>query len=117
MYANTFNNNLYKFAERTEKTITVNEFIDLLQTTSRTHKMNIVWQTEGSADGSGKPPHRSTHLMWWDDAEYVGGAAGGSATKELQNQFNLQTTGNNWITLSYENIISMSYKGRIYNVV
>ena len=74
MNSNTFYNNLYNFAERTEKRISVSEFIDLLKTTSR------------------------------------------SDTKAAQEQFNLQTTGGQWITLSYENIISMSYKGRIYRV-
>jgi hypothetical protein len=116
MNANNVYSKITEFAEKTEKRISVNEFIDLLKTTSRTNKMNIVWFTEGSADGSGKPPHQSKHLMWWDDSEYVGGAAGGSDTKALQQQFNLQTTGGEWITLSYENIISMSYKGRIYIV-
>jgi hypothetical protein len=117
MNANNVYSKITEFAERTEKTISVSEFIDLLKTTSRTNKMNIVWFTEGSADGSGKPPHQSKHLMWWDESEYVGGAAGGSDTKAAQEQFNLQTTRGQWITLSYENIISMSYKGRIYRVV
>ena len=54
--------------------------------------MSIRWFTEGSADGSGKPPHTSQHLMWWDSSLYVGGSAGGSATKSLQEQLNLRTT-------------------------
>jgi hypothetical protein len=54
--------------------------------------------------------------MWWDAGAYVGGDAGGSATKESQNQFNLRKTGGGWRTLSYDNIISASFKGRIYNI-
>jgi hypothetical protein len=113
---NTFLKNLYDFADRNEKTISLPEFLDLLKTSSRTNKMNIVWDTEGSADGSGKPPHQSVHLMWWDDGAYVGGSAGGSATKALQDQFNLRTTGGEWRTLSYNNIITFSFKGRVYKI-
>jgi len=74
--------------------------------------------TEGSADGSGKPPHRTTHLLWWDENAYVGGDAGGSDTKELQDQFNLLVTPgtNNWRTLSYQNITTFSYKDRLYKL-
>jgi hypothetical protein len=89
---NPFFKHLEHFAEKTEKNITVDEFINLLQTSNRTNKMNIIWQTEGSANGTGKPPHQSQHLMWWDSGAYVGGAAGGSATKAIQDQFNLKTT-------------------------
>jgi hypothetical protein len=113
---NPFFKHLEHFAERTEKNISVSEFIDLLQTSSRTNKMNIRWNTEGSADGSGKPPHTSTHLMWWDSGAYVGGAAGGSATKASQDQFNLKTTNGEWRTLSYNNIEMVSFKNRIYRV-
>ena len=113
---NTFLKNLQAFADKTEKTISIDEFLTLLKTSSKTHKMNIVWDTEGSADGSGKPPHQSVHLMWWDDGAYVGGAAGGSATKALQDQFNLRTTGGEWRTLSYNNIITFSFKDRIYKI-
>jgi hypothetical protein len=100
------------------KDISVSEFLNLLETTSRSRKMNITWLTEGSADGSGRPPHISTHLMWWDGNAYVGGDAGGSDTKELQNQLNLQVTpgSGNWRTLSYENIISVSFRGNLYKI-
>jgi hypothetical protein len=114
---NLFLKNLYEFAERTEKNISVGEFIELLKTSSRTNKMNIRWNTEGSADGSGKPPHVTTHLMWWDSGAYVGGAAGGSATKAIQDQFNLKTTNGEWRTLSYNNIERVAFKDRIYRVI
>jgi hypothetical protein len=114
---NPFLKNLIKFAENTEKDITLPQFLDLLKTSSRTHKMNIVWDTEGSADGKGKPPHQAKYLMWWDDGAYVGGASGGSATKAQQDQFNLQTTGGRWRTLSYNNIVTFSFKNTIYNIV
>lgn len=98
--------------------ISVSEFLDLLRTSSRSQKMSIKWRTEGSADGSGKPPHTSQHLCWWDSALYVGGSAGGSATKALQDQFNLRCTpGSSWRTLSYENIEMVAYKGKLYNVI
>lgn len=98
--------------------ISVDEFLSLLKTSSRTHKMNITWMTEGSADGSGKPPHMTTHLMWWDSDKYVGGDAGGSDTKEFQNQFNLQVTpgSGNWRTLSYDNIVNVTFKNRKYTI-
>lgn len=115
MEANIVYNKLQQFAE--PKVISVDEFLALLYTSSRSQKMSIRWQTEGSADGSGKPPHTSQHLMWWDASLYVGGSAGGSATKALQDQLNLRTTpGNSWRTLSYENIDMVAYKGRLYNI-
>lgn len=116
MEANIVHNKFVQFATPTY--ITVDEFLDLLYTSSRTNKMNIRWMTEGSADGSGDPPHETTHLTWWDASKYVGGNAGGSATKEKQDQFNLLVTPGtgNWRTLSYDNIISVSYKGRLYKI-
>jgi len=109
---------LNRIQEFAPKNISVNEFLDLLKTTSRSRKMNIMWQTEGSEDGSGRPPHVSQHLMWWDASAYVGGDAGGSFTKELQDQLNLQVTpgSGNWRTLSYENIIRVAYRGKLYNI-
>jgi hypothetical protein len=116
MNINTVHKNLYKFAEKTERNISVSEFIDLLKTSSRTNKMNIIWRTEGSANGTGKPPHQSQHLMWWDSGAYVGGSAGGSSTKAIQDQFNLKTTNGEWRTLSYENIERVAFKNIIYRV-
>ena len=113
---NSFLKNLQEFADRTEKTISVDEFVSLLKTSNRSEKMNIIWDTEGSADGSGKAPHQAKYLMWWDGGAYVGGAAGGSATKAIQDQFNLQTTGGRWRTLSYNNIVTFSFKNRIYTI-
>ena len=113
---NTFLKNLQQFAEKNEKDITLPQFLELLKTSNRTNKMNIVWDTEGSADGSGKPPHTARYLMWWDEGAYVGGDAGGSDTKADQDQFNLRTTGGRWRTLSYNNIISASFKNRIYTI-
>jgi len=114
MKANTVHRKLQEFAEPIN--ISVGEFIDLLKTSTRSKKMSIQWRTEGSADGSGKPPHITQHLMWWDSGAYVGGSAGGSATKARQDQFNLKTTGGDWRTLSYNNIEFVAYKGKLYNV-
>ena len=107
---------LQEFAKPTY--ISVDQFLTLLKQSSRTHKMNIRWMTEGSADGSGKPPHMTQHLIWWDSSKYVGGDAGGSDVKALQDQFNLEVTPgtNNWRTLSYQNIESVSYRGRNYKI-
>lgn len=116
MNSNLVYKNIQKFVA---SEVSLDRFLFLLKNeSSRTHKMRITWLTEGSADGSGKPPHRSTHLMWWDDGAYVGGEAGGSDTKELQDQFNLQVTPgtNNWRTLSYNNIVSFSFKDRLYKI-
>jgi hypothetical protein len=115
MYSNLVHHKIQQFA--TPKSISVSEFLDLLKESSRSQKMSIRWFTEGSADGSGKPPHMSQHLCWYDASLYVGGSAGGSATKERQDQLNLRTTpGNSWRTLSYENIDMVSFKGKLYNI-
>ena len=115
MNSNTVYKNIQKFVA-TE--VSVDRFLQLLKQSNKTNKMRISWNTEGSADGSGRPPHRSTHLMWWDSSEYVGGSAGGSETKELQDQLNLLVTPrtNNWRTLSYNKIIRFSFKDRLYKV-
>lgn len=114
----TPNNVFQKIQEFVATDISVNEFLSLLKTSSRTNKMNIRWRTEGSADGSGRPPHISQHLMWWDEGAYVGGDAGGSFIKGIQSQLNLQVTPGqgNWRTLSYENIISVTFKKRLYKI-
>jgi hypothetical protein len=54
--------------------------------------------------------------MWWDSGAYVGGSAGGSFTKAIQDQFNLKTTNGEWRTLSYENIERVAFKNIIYRV-
>lgn len=115
MNSNSVHNKLEQFAEA--KLVSVDEFLTLLRTSSRSKKMAIRWNTEGSADGSGRPPHLSEHLLWWDESLYVGGDAGGSATKEIQNQLNLKTTRGEWRTLSYENIESFTYRGRFYKTI
>lgn len=114
----TPNNVFQKIQEFVATEVSVDEFLSLLKESNRTHKMRITWMTEGSADGSGKPPHRSTHLMWWDESAYVGGDAGGSFIKGIQDQLNLQVTpgSNNWRTLSYQNITTFSYKNRLYKL-
>jgi len=112
----TPNNVFQKIQEFVGTEISVDTFLSLLKTSSKSDKMNVRWRTEGSADGSGKPPHTAQYLMWWDSNEYVGGNAGGSDTKELQNQLNLRVTDNSgkWRTLSYDNIDSVSFKRRKY---
>lgn len=112
----TPNNVFQKIQEFVAKEISVDTFLSLLKTSSKSDKMNIRWKTEGSADGSGKPPHTAQYLMWWDSNEYVGGNAGGSDTKEEQNQLNLRVTDNSgtWRTLSYDNIDSVTFKRKKY---
>ena len=112
----TPNNVFQKIQEFVGTEISVDTFLSLLKTSSKSDKMNVRWRTEGSADGSGKPPHTAQYLMWWDSNEYVGGDAGGSNTKELQNQLNLRVTDNSgkWRTLSYDNIDSVTFKRRKY---
>jgi len=112
----TPNNVFQKIQEFVGTEISVDTFLSLLKTSSKSDKMNVRWRTEGSADGSGKPPHTAQYLMWWDSNEYVGGDAGGSDTKELQNQLNLRVTDNSgkWRTLSYDNIDSVTFKNKKY---
>ena len=105
-----------KIQEFVSTEISVDTFLSLLKTSSKSDKMNVRWRTEGSADGSGKPPHTAQYLMWWDGNEYVGGNAGGSDTKGEQNQLNLRVPDNSgkWRTLSYDNIDSVTFKRKKY---
>ena len=118
MTSNSIHNKLAQYFAKEEK-LTVSEFLDLLKQSSRNEKMSIRWFTEGSADGSGKPPHMSQHKMWWEDGPTGNGIAGGSNTKQSQDQFNLQVTPgqNNWRTLSYNLIDRVAFKGKIYKVI
>ena len=114
MEFNSVHSKIQQFAKTED--ISVSEFKKLLKQSSRSQKMNVMWRTEGSADGSGRPPHITTHLMWWDSSDYSGGSAGGSATKASQQQFNLNTT-DGWRTLSYEKIVNVLFKGKRYNII
>lgn len=120
MNTNTILKKIQEFVNREPVTITQQKFLELLKESSRSKKMSIAWRTANiSADGTPLNAHMSYHLMWWDAGAYEGGSAGGSQTKERNNQLNLKVTPgfNNWRTLSYDNIESVLFKNVKYKIV
>ena len=115
MYENQVHRKLQEFAI---DFISIDKFKELLEESSAFEKMRITWITEGSADGLGEPPHKAEYWMYWDGGEYVGGSAGGSDTKEEQNQYNLQGDYGigDWRTLSYDNIKLIRFKNKLYKL-
>lgn len=117
MVSNIVHKKLQEFAKPTY--ISVSEFLDLLETSSRSQKMSIRWETASeSVDGEPLNSHMTQHLIWWDSSKYSASNRGGSETKADNNQLNLQVTPgtNNWRTLSYDNIDMVAFKGKLYKI-
>ena len=97
------NNSVYKkIVQFAPQTISLSEFQDLLESSSRGNKIRVAWETlEGNND---------YYWMWWDEGAFVGGEAGGSSTKESEGMFNVKTTltsqsgRGKWRTLSLQTV-------------
>lgn len=111
MTSNIFHNKLTEFAIKT-KTISLSEFQDLLESSSRNNKIRVQWETlEGNTD---------YYWMWWDSGAYVGGDAGGSETKGQEGMFNIKTTFDSqsgrwkWRTLSLQTVSKCRFENQLY---
>lgn len=109
------NNTVYnKLIELRGIEITLSEFQDLLESSSRSNKIRVEWETlEGNTD---------YYYMWWDSGAYVGGEAGGSETKAEEGMFNIKTTLNNetgrtqWRTLSLQTVTKARFNNKLYKI-
>ena len=111
MNTNSVYKNIEKFGIKT-KTISLSEFQDLLESSSRNNKIRVQWETlEGNTD---------YYWMWWDSAAYVGGDAGGSETKAQEGMFNIRTTFDSqtgrskWRTLSLQTVSKARFENTLY---
>ena len=111
MTSNSFYNKLLQF-KATE--ISLSEFQNLLESSSRNNKIRVEWTTlEGNVD---------YYYMWWDSGAYLGGEAGGSETKAMEGMFNIKTTLNNetgrskWRTLDLQTVSKARFENKLYKI-
>lgn len=104
-------NNVYKkIVEFARETISLEEAQIMILSSDRDNPVRVGWTTE-----KGKNRY---YNMYWDTAAYVGGEAGGSATKELLDMFNIQVLGKegNWRTIDFTTIYKIKVGNKLYNV-
>ena len=111
MNSNSYHNKLVQFKGID---ISLSEFQDLLETSSRNNKIRVEWTTlEGNVD---------YYYMWWDSGAYVGGEAGGSETKSMEGMFNIKTTLNSetgrskWRTLDLQTVSKARFENKLYKI-
>lgn len=112
MNANKVHKNIHRFAT---PEITFTEFYDMLLSSSRSNPVKVKWRTNGIP----APAHTRNYEMFWDSGAYVGGKAGGSATKALENMVNIQVIGidGNWRTLDLNTVEAVVFENKRYLVV
>jgi len=94
--------------------ISLSEFQDLLESSTKRNKIRVEWTTlDGTVD---------YYWMWWDSGAYVGGEAGGSDTKALEGMFNIQTTlespsgRSQWRTLDLQTVSKARFNNKLYKI-
>jgi len=109
MYHNLVHKKLIQFAPQK---ISLSDFQDLLESSSRNNKIRVEWETlEGNRD---------YYWMWWDSGAYVGNEA--SETKADEGMFNIQTTltsesgRKQWRTLTLQTVSKCRFEGKLYIV-
>ena len=109
MTSNTFHKKLLEFAG---EEITKTEFFTMLKSSRSNEKIRVMWRTEEGITRN--------YWLYWDDAAYVGGSAGGSATKAASKEvmYNLQGDGfsGDWRTLTLGTATRCRYKGQNYTI-
>lgn len=110
----TTNNYYNKLLQFKAQEITLSQFQDLLERSSRNNKIRVEWETlEGNVD---------YYYMWWDSGAYVGGEAGGSETKAEEGMFNIKTTltsqsgRSQWRTLSLQTVSKCRFENKLYKI-
>lgn len=107
MTGNSVHKKLVEFAPQT---ISLSKFQTLLESSTRSNPIRVQWETlEGFTD---------YYWMYWDSAAYVGGDAGGSATKAEEGMFNVQCLGlrPKWRTLTLQTVSKCRFENKLYIV-
>jgi hypothetical protein len=107
MYNNAVHNKIVQLAT---EDIGITEFFDMLRDSTASNPIRIKWDTmEGN---------ERYYFCYWDSAAYVGGKAGGSATKQLNGMYNLQVVGINgdWRTIDFNTVSACRFNGKLYRV-
>ena len=92
--------------------ISFNTFQLMLKESTQSNPIRIGWKTE---EGNNR-----YYFAYWDSAAYVGGSAGGSATKAAQDMVNLQCldlADGSWRTISYNTVTKCRFNGQTFNVI
>lgn len=99
-----------KLVEFAGEDITISQFEDMLKASRSNQKIRVQWRT--------KEGITRNYWFYWDRGAYVGGSAGGSATKERENMYNLQGDGFNgdWRTLWLNTVVKCRYAGQNYTI-
>jgi hypothetical protein len=94
--------------------ISLSEFQDLLESSSRNNKIRVEWETlEGNTD---------YYYMWWEPGPIGDGIEGGSDTKAAEGMFNVQTTLTSekgraqWRTLSLQTVSKARFEKKLYYI-
>jgi hypothetical protein len=91
-------------------TISFNTFELMLKESTQSNPIRIGWQTE---EGNNR-----YYFCYWDSAAYVGGNAGGSATKAAEGMVNLQVMdiAGDWRTIDYNTVTKCRFNGQTFKI-
>lgn len=91
--------------------ISFSEFEDILKNqASRSNPVRVGWITELGL--------KRYYDMYWDSSAYVGGDAGGSATKARMDMFNIKCLGvdGTWRTIDFNTVYKVRFDNKTYKV-
>jgi hypothetical protein len=90
--------------------ISYDTFELMLKESTAGNPIRIGWQTD-----EGKNRY---YFCYWDEAAYVGGDAGGSATKAAEGMVNLQVLDieGNWRTINYNTVTKCRFNGQTFKI-
>jgi predicted Ser/Thr protein kinase len=110
-------NNIHKkLIEFAPQQITLRKFQELLESSSRSNKIRVEWETlEGNTD---------YYWMWWEDGPLATTEQGEemSRTKLSEGMFNIQTTltsesgRKQWRTLTLQTVSKCRFENKLYIV-
>ena len=91
--------------------ISFNTFELMLKESTQSNPIRIGWQTE---EGNNR-----YYFAYWDSAAYVGGDAGGSATKAAEGMVNLQVMdiSGDWRTIDYNTVTKCRFNNQTFRVI
>ena len=113
MYHNSVYKKVIQFAPQT---ISLSQFQDLLESSTRNNKIRVEWETlEGNRD---------YYWMWWENGPLATTEQGEemSRTKLSEGMFNIQTTLTSdsgrkvWRTLTLQTVSKCRFEGKLYIV-
>jgi hypothetical protein len=90
--------------------ISFNTFELMLKESTQSNPIRIGWRTE---EGNNR-----YYFCYWDSAAYVGGDAGGSATKAAEGMVNLQVMdiAGDWRTIDYNTVTKCRFNGQTFKI-